>query len=133
MYQPGRFTHQGVLFPKNPPVSYPGVIDGKMWDREALLANMQPALGFARRYRVQMYVGEFSAARWAPGADRYLADATSIFEEQGWDWSYHAFREWQGWSLELGDDANDLAPAAVPAARFEVIESLLKLNQPPAN
>lgn len=34
------------------------------------------------------------------GADRYLADVIDLFEEYGWDWSYHAFREWAGWSVE---------------------------------
>ena len=24
----------------------------------------------------------------------------SIFREYGWDWTYHAFREWTGWSVE---------------------------------
>jgi len=23
-----------------------------------------------------------------------------IFEAEGWDWGYHAYREWYGWSLE---------------------------------
>lgn len=26
--------------------------------------------------------------------------ASKSSEEYGWDWSYHAFREWNGWSLE---------------------------------
>ena len=47
---------------------------------------------------------EFSAVRWAPGADLYLKDLISIFEENGWDWTYHAFREWRGWSLEAYDN-----------------------------
>lgn len=34
------------------------------------------------------------------GAERNLADLISIFNEYGWDWTYHAFREWPGWSVE---------------------------------
>ena len=45
--------------------------------------------------------------RWAPGAERWLDDAISIFEEHGWDWSYHAFREYDGWSVEHGSDKSD--------------------------
>jgi hypothetical protein len=90
---------------------------------------MQPAIDFARRYRVHMYVGEFSAIRWAPGAERYLADLTSIFEEQGWDWSYHAFREWPGWSLEHDPDEKTAHLAALPTERFKVIAQWLKQNQ----
>jgi len=132
MYDPLRFTHQGVIFKDGAALPYPGTIEGKTWNREALREAMQPAIEFARRYRVQMYVGEFSAVRWAPGADRYLADVTGIFEEQGWDWSYHAFREWQGWNLELGPKRDDLNVSATPTARFEVIERLWKMNQPAA-
>ena len=133
MYDPLRFTHQHVFNPKESTVSYPGEIDGAMWNRDALLKVVQPSIDFARRYRVHMYVGEFSAIRWAPGAEKYLADATSIFEEQGWDWSYHAYREWQGWNLELGADENNPKPSAEPTARFQVIEKWLKQNQKPSD
>lgn len=43
--------------------------------------------------------GELSFA-WAEGAGEYLTDCISLFEEYGWNWSYHAFREWSGWSVE---------------------------------
>lgn len=63
---------------------------------------MKPAIDFAARYRVHMYVGEFSCIRNAPGDTtvNYLTDVIDILEKQGWDWSYHAFREWPGWSVE---------------------------------
>ena len=47
-----------------------------------------------------MFVGEFSAIAWAPNAEGYIRDCISIFEELGWDWTYHAFREFDGWSVE---------------------------------
>ena len=53
-----------------------------------------------RRHGARIYVGEFSAAAWAPGADAYLRDCISLFEEYGWAWTYHAFREWGPWSVE---------------------------------
>ena len=118
MYEPLRFTHQRVFNPKDSLVSYPGEIDGALWNRDALLKAMQPSIDFARRYRVHMYVGEFSAIRWAPGAENYLTDVISIFEEQGWDWSYHAFREWQAWNLEYGAEEGNAKPSAEPTARF---------------
>lgn len=43
----------------------------------------------------------------APGAENYLRDAICLFEEYGWDWSYHAFREWAGWSVEHEADDPD--------------------------
>ena len=50
---------------------------------------------------------------WAPGAENYLRDAISLFEEYGWDWSYHAFREWAGWSVEHeSPDGKSIRPSA---------------------
>ncbi len=59
---------------------------------------------FQLKTGARIYVGEFSAIRWAPGADRYLRDSLELFEEYGWDWSSHSFREWDGWSLEHSGD-----------------------------
>ena len=52
-----------------------------------------------------MYLGEFSVVRWAPhnSAVRYLGDVVDFCEKNGWSWSYHAFREFHGWSLEHSD------------------------------
>ncbi len=126
MYEPHRFTHQRVFDKNQAPVAYPGEIEGQNWNREKLIKAMQPAIDFARKYRMHLYVGEFSAIRWAPGAEKYLADLTSIFEEQGWDWSYHAYREWSGWSLEHSADEQNDQPAEEKTARFNVIERWLK-------
>jgi hypothetical protein len=128
MYTPGVFTHQGVYFPLGP--VYPGIIAGKSWDREALKAAMKPAIDFATRNRVQLYVGEFSAARWAPGAEKYLSDSISIFEEQRWDWSYHAFREWDGWSLEHSNNPEVHSLATHETSRLAVMRKAFAVNLP---
>ena len=58
-------------------------------------------------------MGEFSAASYAPGAERYLRDCISLFEEYGWDWTYHAFREADVWNVEKARNAaGKYAPAA---------------------
>ena len=48
----------------------------------------------------RILVGEFSCILWSKGADKYIRDAIEIFEEYGWDWCYHAYREWQAWDVE---------------------------------
>jgi hypothetical protein len=85
---------------------------------------------FAARNNVSIYVGEFSVARWVPGADRYLSDVISVLEEHHWDWSYHAFRDWQGWSLEVGDDKSIKAPSPTPTARLLVLKAAFAKNTP---
>lgn len=132
MYWPGQFTHQGV-HGSSVGVDYPGMIGGAMVDKEALKGHLAPVREFQQAYNVQIYVGEFSAIRWAPNdsAARYLSDCIDIFEEYGWDWSYHAFREWDGWSLEHSADPNDHQRTATPGSRLQVMLKWFAKNQKP--
>jgi hypothetical protein len=40
------------------------------------------------------------------GADRYMSDLISIFNQYGWHWAFYAFREdtWDGMDYELGSE-----------------------------
>ena len=129
MYVPGQFTHQGVHGGATG-VSYPGLIAGKQWDKEQLRRTLQPVRDWQRDYGVHMYIGEFSAIRWAPddSAYRYLKDCIELFEEFGWDWSYHAFREWSGWSVEHGSDQQDNSPSKTPTSREKLLRSWFEKN-----
>ncbi len=132
MYVPSAFTHQGV-FKAGPEYRYPGVIEGKRWDKAQLEAALQPVIDFQKNYGAHIYIGEFSAIRWAPdnSAGRYLKDLIDIFEAHGWDWSYHAFREWNGWSVEHGPDRRDNAPAPAPTDRQRLLCDWFARNQKP--
>ena len=129
MYIPGAFTHQGVHGPSKPRY-YPGEIDGKMWNKAQLEAALQPVVEFQKAYGVHIYLGEFSAIRWAPegSACRYLKDLIDIFEAHGWDWTYHAFREWDGWSVEHGPDPKDHARSKTPTDREQLLRSWFAKN-----
>jgi hypothetical protein len=133
MYIPHRFTHQNVHGPSEP-VMYPGQAEGKYWDARQLEAALQPVIDFQRRYNVHIYIGEFSAIRWAPegSAYRYLKDVIDIFEKHGWDWSYHAFREWQGWSVEHDENRANTRPAAQPTDRQKLLQEWFAKNRKPA-
>lgn len=130
MYLPHAFTHQGV-HSAGPAYRYPGVIEGKRWDKSELEAALQPVVDFQRAYNVPIYIGEFSAIRWAPegSAARYLSDLIDIFEARGWDWSYHAFREWSGWSLEHSDQREDEKPTAQPTERLRILQRAWSRNR----
>jgi endoglucanase len=132
MYVPGEFTHQGV-HGRGKAYGYPGEINGKMWDKAHLEAALQPVIEFQRKHGVHIYVGEFSAIRWAPegSACRYLKDLIDIFEAHDWDWSYHAFREWPGWSVEHGADPNDHNPSKTPTDREQLLRSWFAKNSKP--
>ena len=108
-YDPHDFTHQGVggrpIGPKWPDPE-------KNWTRDRLREILRPVREFEARHHAKIYVGEFSAAAGAEGAETYLRDCMALFNEYGWDWTYHAFREWDWWSVEHeGPDPKHMAPA----------------------
>jgi hypothetical protein len=79
-----------------------------------------------------MYVGEFSAVRWAPDESaEHLKDLIDLFEARGWDWCYYAFRESDCWSVELGSDRTNKTPTATPGMRQKLIREWLFKNQKP--
>jgi len=82
---------------------YPGSAGGLNWNKDLLRAIMQPARDFQSKYHVKMYVGEFSIPVGSCGAKEFLSDYIDLFEEYGWDWTYHAFREAPMWDMEASD------------------------------
>ena len=117
-YSPGDYTHQGVgtrpRHAEGRPLVWPGTSpEGRAWDETHMRRVLEPVREFQKRHRCRIYVGEFSAVAWAPGADRWLHDAIGLFGEYGWDWTYHAFREWPGWSVEHeGTDKDRMTSSA---------------------
>ena len=102
MYRPGAFTHQGANGAARPPadrlLAYPNAEKG--WDKAYLRQQLEPVRQFQKRHKAKILVGEFSACIYGPGAGDYLADCISLFEEYGWDWTYHSFREALWWNVE---------------------------------
>jgi len=122
MYLPHTFTHQSV-YGEIEPLTYPGEIDGKYWDKEQLKKSLAAVFNFQNDHNVHIYIGEFSAIRWAPGdsARDYLRDCIEIFEENDWDWAYHAFREWDGWSVEHTGPKNATKRPTTPTDRQKLL------------
>ncbi|MDD4268183.1 MAG: cellulase family glycosylhydrolase [Pirellulales bacterium] len=132
IYQPHQFTHQGV-YDAPVGITYPGEIGGRHWDKETIRRALRPAIDYQRDYGVQIYIGEFSAIRWAPGssAHDYLRDVIEVMEENGWDWAYHAFREWDGWSVEHGPDKQSRARSEQPTDRQKLLMHWFEKNERP--
>lgn len=102
-YAPHNYTHQGV---RGAPTGlvYPGrlrMFDASLeisWNKSQLRKSLQPAIDFQKKYGVRIYVGEFGVIRWASGAAQWLQDSIDIFEELGWDYSFHSLVGWNGWN-----------------------------------
>lgn len=100
-YAPHEFTSQGLPgYPDS--LAYPS----NGLHKQRLSQELNEARGFAATYKVPMFVGEFSCVRWAPAGScpRYLEDAVSLFEAEGWGWAYHCWRCYQGWDAEVPED-----------------------------
>ena len=103
MYIPSEYTHQGVTGGWSEPRKWPD--ESRGWNKELLRRKLEPVVAFSKHHHAKIFVGEFSAVAWAEGADRYLRDCIELFDEQGWDWCYHAFNEWRGWNVEFAGDS----------------------------
>ncbi len=96
MYVPHPYTHQGIYeYPLG--VTYPGRVGGTYWGKKALEEYMSPLLEFQKKYNVPVFIGEFSAARWAPGSEQYLKDLIDIFDSHGWGWAYFQYKSYPAW------------------------------------
>ena len=98
VYAPLFYTHQAISKSWPDEVSYPD--PGRGLDKDYLRKRLQPVRDFQLAHGAKIYVGEFSAAAWASGAERYLRDVIALCREYGWDWTYHAFREAPCWDVE---------------------------------
>lgn len=113
-YQPASLTHQG-LYDKWPyGVSYPT----SDWNKARLSQDLEPVREFVRKYKLPIYVGEFSCVRNAPdgSAYRWIRDASDLFEAEGWSWTFHGFRGSHLWNQELLAGAPKPASAAAAAS-----------------
>lgn len=127
-YWPMKYTHQGIGSNKNVAgLKYPDAARG--WTKECLRARMSTVREFQRRFGAKIYVGEFSVCAWAEGGARYLEDCISLFEEYGWDWTYHAFRESDCWSVEHQGSGMESLVSVPTTRRKEVLERAFKLGR----
>ena len=131
MYLPHAYTHQNVNnggWTDDALRSYPGLIDGKMYNRDVLEELMMPTIEFQKKYKARIFLGEFSAVRWADGADIYIEDVINIAEKYKWDWTYHAYREWPGWSVEHVEDHTKVSVANYTTKRKAVLLKYFERN-----
>lgn len=99
MYDPGHFTHQGVGIFETPASLYNGASDEIV--RGKLATRMQPIVDFQKRTNSRIFVGEFGASSFTGSEGvRYINILLGIFEQQGWDWAFHSFRESAVWNPE---------------------------------
>lgn len=112
MYEPYEMTSQNPN--KGFEYEYPGKVKvgekqtEKMFNKEALKDFLHPVDQWAKDNNIpanRIIAEEFGINRMVKGADQYLSDLISIFDEYGWHWAFYAFREdtWAGMDYQLGN------------------------------
>lgn len=94
-YRPMNYTHQHVL---------PELVTDVDYTHGEATKDLKKAATWQKKNpKYKIYVGEFSAARWAHNAHLYLREVAEFVTERGWDWAYHAWAEADCWNLQIGD------------------------------
>lgn len=128
MYSPMSFTHQGV-WEESEFVKYPGFIDGEDWNQEKIRNYMKRAYDFTQKYNAPMFIGEFSCPRWTGDyGNEYLKDQIEVYEEYGFSWAYHAFRENQLWDVEMNNYNRADTVRVETSPRKELLIEAFSLN-----
>lgn len=130
-YIPHAFTHQS-LYEYSASSEWPGMVNSTYWNKEALRRALQPLADFKQKYDVPVWIGEFSAIRWAKGGNQWIKDAVSVFDASGFGWAYWVLNGWHGWdpffdTHHSTDDVRDYKTHYVgpDAERWKIIKQLL--------
>jgi aryl-phospho-beta-D-glucosidase BglC (GH1 family) len=126
MYWPKEVSRQGLKgWPTG--IKYPGQIGGEFVDKARLSKELRHIAEFQKRYNVPIYISEFSATIWGgAGSDRYVSDLIDIFEEMGWSWTYHAYRQAAHWDAEKTPEQPNIRQKSTP--RLEILKAAFSKN-----
>lgn len=126
MYDPGHFTHQGVLPGFNVGVS---LYKGKSLKsvKKYLVERLSSVRSYQKKYNVPIYVGEIGVSRYAgEEGNLYVQQLLEIFSQYDWSWSYHSFREARVWDPELAPTSSDGSGSNAIEPTINVISRFLK-------
>ncbi len=109
VYIPHQYTHQGLEgIPFG--IKYPGIIGFRYWNKKELEDSISPLIEFQNKYKKLVWIGEFSAVRWAPGGDDYVRDLIDVFDSHGWGWSYFCYNSYHGWNPDYDNVLDPKSP-----------------------
>jgi endoglucanase len=125
-YEPGGFTHQGVLnfSPKNS-LKFP--LNSDMGLAAFFNLTLQP-LSEGRGSRV--LIGEFGASNYSGvQGDWYIEKLIDVFEVNGWSWFFHSFREADVWSPEFVLGSSGELIRSQDSPRISVLKKYFSRNK----
>lgn len=124
-YEPGEFTHQGILaFAKKKGLPFP------LTTQYGLKSYIDMTLAPLRAQGGRVVIGEFGASNYAGvQGDWYVDQLISVFESNGWGWFYHSFREADVWSPEVALDSEGKLSKTSDSPRLSVLKKFFYKNQ----
>jgi hypothetical protein len=148
LYSPHVVTHQGWEGANPLGAVYPGMLadavgdwpGNRYWDKAMLrqyLDEVKGVFDFVRDNNVEIYVGEFGCARWAPNhsAYNYIRDCLEIFDEEGWHWTYFTDVPYptsnyaaNTWSCQYDEVHNSDTPVTYETDRLKLLKSYWAKN-----
>ncbi|MBN2097006.1 MAG: cellulase family glycosylhydrolase [Candidatus Omnitrophica bacterium] len=90
VYQPINFT-----FNFQPQLRYPGIIDGRVWDKRQFFNYLKAYQALAEKWQLPIYVGEFGINYRSPkyyGELRFLNELLQAFKKFGFHWTYWTYK-----------------------------------------
>ncbi|KKM15355.1 hypothetical protein LCGC14_1696930 [marine sediment metagenome] len=133
------YTHQGIDGFSQDIKSYPKKYGIWAFDKNEMIKKLEKVRQFQIDNNAKIFVGEFSVVRWAEGSSEWLEDAISIFENYGWDWTYHSWCNYHNnndvtslWSLEAKDGSwgnYDTEISEVPTNRKKIVLKAFEKNK----
>lgn len=133
------YTHQGINGFSQDISSYPREYGIWVFDKNEMIKKLEKVRQFQIDNNAKIFVGEFSVVRWAEGSSQWLEDAISVFENYGWDWTYHAWCNYHNnnnvtsvWSLEVKDGSwgnYDTEISEVPTNRKKIVLKAFEKNK----
>jgi endoglucanase len=94
-YDPAWFTHNGIYSP---------VVDREYKGDTLLIKNhIKEVIAFRLKYpKATIYAGEFGTCTNNKPSERlkWYSQVMEVFKEYNINWTFHAWREWEGWDIE---------------------------------
>jgi hypothetical protein len=115
MYLPDEFTHQGVR-ERDRNVTYPGKIKGDNWNIDLIENRLNLIKKFETEYGYPIYIGEYQAARWSPGADLWVKDVCKTLEKLNFSWSLFAYKA----GTECWDPYYEVEDKSLPVEKWTI-------------
>jgi endoglucanase len=124
LFVPFKYVTQGVSRIVKKPVQY----GTRKLNRRTILTSFRRLKKAQAATKARIFIGEFSVVRWAPRADRFLSDFVRLLEKNKWGWTYHIFREFDGWSVEHTEDQDNPNVSPTETRRLSVLKRFFARN-----